>query len=499
MKNYILSLDLGTSGLKMLLCHIDGQHQVDITKDYPTYYPLPGYVEQDPRDWWKAVCEGIPELILKAGIQASDIIAVGVDGIGWTPVMIAQNGQVLGRAALWNDTRATQECLEISRLVDEEHLFKVSGNPNQPYYSTPKIMWYRKHEPERFKQLKCIVSSNSFLVWKLTNHLSQDMSQGYGWAFYDIKHGMWNQKIAEDLGFDLCWMPELLESMQVAGTVSKESSNECGLVTGTPVIAGGLDAACGVLGAGIIDPGPAQEQSGSAGGMSICTDYYCEAPDLIAGRHVIPQRWLVQGGTVGGGGVLKWLSRNLYPEEWTESESDRMAEFNHIIQEISPGSEGVVFLPYMAGERSPIWNPTAKGVYYGLDFSKSRGHLVRAVLEGVAYSLKHNLECAAQYGLIPSELRAVGGASTSSVWMQIKADITGHSIRAVSNPNATAVGCSMLAAVGCGAIKRFDEACERFVSLQPHYFPQNQYRDVYDNGFAQYRILYDHLKNMMKG
>ena len=378
-------------------------------------------------------------------------------------------------------------------------MFAVSGNPVQPYYATPKLMWYRKHEPERFDQLRCVVGSNGYLVWKLTGCFTLDASQGYGWAFYDMAHGIWDQQMAETLGIDLDWMPELCESMHVAGTITSEAARESGLAEGTPVVAGGLDAACGVLGAGVIASGPAQEQSGSAGGMSICTEQYQPAPGLILGRHVVPQRWLVQGGTVGGGGAFRWLTQQLYPADSSTHGVERVEELNQIAAGVPAGADRVIFLPYMAGERSPIWNPYAKGVYYGLDFSKTRAYLVRAVLEGTAYSLRHNLEHAAQCGAVPTELRAVGGASASSLWMQIKADVTGCPIRAVTNADATAIGCMMLAGVGSGVINGFEEACQRFVSLKPLYYPQKENKTTYDQGFEQYKALYQTLKTMMKG
>jgi len=499
MKNYLLAIDQGTSGLKLMLAHQDGQHHLSLSEDYPTYYPAPGFIEQDPRDWWQAVCRGVPELLRRAGVDASDIAAVGVDGVSWMPVMIGTDGKELGRCALWNDTRSTVECDEIRRLVGEDAVLATSGNPVQPYYATPKLMWYRTHEPERFEQLHRVVTANGYLGWKLTGAFAQDASQAYGWAFYSMEHGTWNEAMAEKLGIDLGWLPPLCESMQVIGTVSSHAARECGLAEGTPVVAGGLDAACGVLGAGVISPGPAQEQSGSAGGMSICTDHYMPAPGLILGRHVVPQRWLVQGGTVGGGGVFRWLSQELYPADAQQSGSLRAAEFNRIAAQVPPGSDGALFLPYMAGERSPIWNPAAKGVYYGLDFSKTRAHLVRAALEGTAYSLRHNLEHAKGCGAVSTELRAVGGASASDVWMQIKADITGTPIRAVASADATAIGCLMLAGVGCGIINGFEEACRRFVSLKAPFHPQQQYKETYDQGFEQYKTLYNQLKSMMKG
>ena len=498
MGRYILARDQGTSGLKLMLSDLFGEKRVSHSESYETFYPKEGHIEQDPSHWWEALCRGVPRLLQKAGIAPAEIAAIGVDGISWTPVMVDKEGNTLGRSAIWNDTRSTAECLEIEEKLGKGRAFEISGNPNQPYYTTPKLLWYKKQEPERFLRLHKVLSSNGYLVYKLTGAFSQDASQAYGWCFYDMEKGVWDTAAAEALGIDLDLLPPLCESMDVVGAVTGKAAAECGLAAGIPVVAGGLDAACGVLGAGVIDPGPAQEQSGSAGGMSICIKDYKAAENLIMGRHVVPKRWLLQGGTVGGGGVFSWLRRELYPQGDETANSERTAALTREAESVPCGSEGLLFLPYMAGERSPIWDPRAKGVWYGLDFSKSRGHLIRAAMEGVAYSLRHNLEEAALSGAAPEELRAVGGASASSLWMQMKADITGCPIRAVAGEDATAVGAIMLAAVGAGEIESFEEACRRFVSLKDPYYPDPENRELCKKGFEKYKTIYESLKGAMK-
>ncbi len=270
---------------------------------------------------------------------------------------------------------------------------------------------------------------------------------------------------------------------------------------GTPVVAGGLDAACGTLGAGVIHPGETQEQGGQAGGMSICMDTYKADPRLILGYHVVPNQWLLQGGTTGGGGVMRWVEREFADYERQMQESTGISsldQLNLIAENVEPGSGGVVFLPYMAGERSPIWNPDAKGVFYGLDFSKTRGHMVRACMEGVALSLRHNLETAEEAGAKVEVLRAMGGSANSLLWTQIKSDITGKKIIVPSSDTATTLGAAILAGVGVGFYKDYEEAVVLTVKETRIHEPNPKNREVYDQAYGTYRNLYDSLKKLMR-
>jgi xylulokinase len=269
--------------------------------------------------------------------------------------------------------------------------------------------------------------------------------------------------------------------------VTKEAAALTGLKAGTPVVAGGLDAACGALGAGVYKAGQTQEQGGQAGGMSICTDKALAHKKLILGTHVVPGLWLLQGGTVGGGGTLKWFRQELGKDL---SFDDLTAE----AEKTPAGSDGVVFLPYMAGERSPIWNPDAKGVFYGLSFDKTRGHMIRALLEGVAFSLEHNLRTAAETGVRVDTLNAMGGASNSVLWTQIKADVTGKTIQVPASDTATTLGAAILAGVGCGIYAGYEEAVTRTIRITRTQTPNPENRKVYDRSMELYLTLYENLK-----
>lgn len=500
--NYLMGIDLGTSACKLALFREDGSVARQAARAYPVLYPRPGWAEQDPEVWWEAVVDAICELLADGQIAPGEVAGIGVDGQSWSAIPVDGQGQVLHNTPIWMDTRAGEECAWALERVDGRALFELSGNPLQPAYTLPKILWYQRHAPQVYQRCDKILQSNSFIVYRLTGALTQDLSQGYGLQCFDMLRGRWDETMARALGIDPGLLPELAACHQVVGGVSRQAARRTGLIEGTPVVAGGLDAACGTLGAGVIHPGETQEQGGQAGGMSICLDRMCADERLILGRHVTPEKWLLQGGTVGGGGVLKWLSEQCCAADAERAQAVGRGVFEEMSERagaVSPGSEGVVFLPYMAGERSPIWDPQAKGVFYGLDFSKTRAHMIRAAMEGVAYSLRHNLEVAAQAGARVEALHAMGGAANSPVWTQIKADVTGCEIAVPASDTATTLGAALLAGVGTGMYAGFEEAVAATVSIRRRYSPNRANAPVYDQGYATYRELYRSLQHIMRG
>lgn len=501
MGQLLLGIDIGTSACKIAVFEKNGTVIAAGTGDYPVYYPQPGWAEQNPDEWWAAVCETIKTLLERNHIDAQEIAGVGIDGQSWSAIPIDQEGNVLANTPIWMDTRAQDICDRINREIGEENIFALTGNSLQPSYTTAKILWYKENLPQMYENIDKILQSNAFIAYRLTDALSHDMSQGYGVHCYDMKNGCWNDEMCEKMGIPRSFLPELVPSHQVVGTVTPKAAKKTGLAVGTPVVAGGLDAACGTLGAGVIHVGETQEQGGQAGGMSICIEEYAADPRLIMGAHVVPGQWLLQGGTVGGGGVMRWFEKEFagYEREIADRVGkSSLDQLNEIAQETPPGSDGVVFLPYMAGERSPIWDPNAKGVYYGLDFNKTKGHMVRAAMEGVAFSLKHNLDIAEDTGAKVEELRAMGGSANSLLWTQIKSDITGKPIVVPSSDTATTLGAVILAGVGVGVYKDFEEAVHMTVKLTRRHEPDMEKHRLYQKNYEMYLELYESLKSLMR-
>lgn len=486
-KRLLLGIDLGTSACKAAVFDEDGTVLAQSAQPYPVYYPRPGWAEQDPEEWWEAICLGIREVLSAEGVRPENICGIGVDGQSWSAIPVDRQGEVLAHTPIWMDTRARDICTRVKEEIGEDRIFRTAGNDFLPGYSTPKMLWFKEEHPEIFEKTWKFLQSNSYIVWKLTGVMSQDLSQGYGIHFFDMEHLCYDEALAEELGLSVDLMPPLYPCDRVVGTVGKEAARLTGLREGTPVVAGGLDAACGTLGAGVYRAGETQEQGGQAGGMSICMEKAAAHKKLILSPHVVPGKWLLQGGSVGGGGALKWFRQEFGPDITFD-------ELTQEAEQIPPGAEGVIFLPYMAGERSPIWDPDAKGVFYGLSFNKTRGHMIRAVLEGVAFSLEHNLRTAGEAGVQAGALNAMGGASNSRLWTQIKADVTGKTIRVPASDTATTLGAALLAGTGCGIYKDYEEAVNRTIAITRIQEPDEANHRIYRRYMELYLELYEDLK-----
>lgn len=500
MKQYLLGIDIGTSACKTAVFDENGTVIASGTGDYQVYYPKPGWAEQNPEEWWAAVCKAVRQTLEKGKIQPGEIAGIGIDGQSWSAIPIDKDGQVLCNTPIWMDTRAADICREVSAKIGEDNIFEVCGNPFKPSYTTPKILWYQKNMPQVYQHTYKILQSNSYIAFKLTGKYTQELTQGYGLHCFNMRKGIWDTDMCREMGISPDILPDIYASHAVIGKVTAKAAAECGLLEGIPVTAGALDAACGTLGAGVCHPGETQEQGGQAGGMSICLDTCQADPRLILSYHAVPGQWILQGGTVGGGGVMRWMEKEFADYErikGQETGKSSLVLLNEIAEKVAPGSDGVVFLPYMSGERTPIWDPNAKGVFYGLDFSKTKGHFVRAAMEGVALSVRHNLDVAYEAGASVSELRAMGGSANSFLWTQIKADVTGKKIVVPSSDTATTLGAVILAGVGIGMYSSFEEAVNKTVVIKREHEPNQDNREVYDKNYAVYLELYKQLKDIM--
>lgn len=500
-KPYLMGIDIGTSACKVAVFNREGTVIAAANGDYPVYYPKEGWVEQNPEEWWTAVCSATRKIFNHGQVRPEQIAGVGIDGQSWSAIAIDKDGKVLTNNPIWMDTRAQSICDRLNDEIGADSIFQVAGNSLQPAYSTAKVLWYKENLPEIYDKIYKILQSNSYIAYCLTGAITHDLSQGYGMHCFDMRTCTWDYDMCDKLGIPRSFLPELVPSDQVVGTVHEKAAAESGLAVGTPVVAGGLDAACGTLGAGVIHPGETQEQGGQAGGMSICIDEYKADPRLILSPHVVPGQWILQGGTVGGGGVMRWFEREFADYERSMKEvtgKSSLVQLNEIAEKVPAGSDGVVFLPYMSGERSPIWNPYAKGVFYGLDYSKTKGHMVRACMEGVAFSLRHNLEIAEEAGADAAVLRAMGGSANSLLWTQIKSDVTGKPIVVPSSDTATTLGAVILAGIGVGFYDSYEEAVRLTVKETRRHEPNPENKAVYDKDYETYLALYESLKGLMK-
>ncbi len=492
MENLLLGIDIGTSACKVAVFREDGKVLASASGQYAVYYPRSGWAEQDADEWWEKIVGAIKEVIAFPGVSAEKIRCIGIDGQSWSAIPVDREGNALARTPIWMDTRARFICERVKKELGEDTVFNVAGNDFLPSYSAPKMIWFKENYPEIHAKTYKYLQSNSYIAYKLTGKFSQDKSQLYGIQFFSLHKMDYDRELAAAMGLSADFVPEIYDCDAVIGTVTSAAAALTGLKEGTPVVAGGLDAACGTLGAGVYKPGQTQEQGGQAGGMSICTDRSLAHKSLILSTHVVPGRYLLQGGSVGGGGVLKWFRQELARDKSFD-------EITAEAENIPAGAEGVIFLPYMAGERSPIWDPDAKGVYYGLSYDKTRGHMIRATLESVAFSLEHNMRIAESVGATAETLNAMGGAANSVLWTQIKADVTGKKFVVPMSDTATTLGAAILAGIGCGVYGSYEEAVNKTIRITRVHEPDMDKHEQYRKYMELYLKLYEVLKDTFAG
>ena len=498
-KTRLLGIDIGTSACKTALFDIRGNIAASASEGYPLRRPAPGFAEQDPEDWWRAVCLTVRRCIEESGTRPSDIAGIGVDGHSWSAIAMAGD-RVLCPDPIWMDVRSAEICERMPAEL-KERLFSVSGNPLTANYVTGKLLWYRENLPDVWKKTEYLLSSEGYINYRLTGSVTWCRGEGYGIHCYNIAKGVWDRSVCADLGLRTDILPELFDGCDIIGRVTKEAAAATGLSAGTPVVAGTVDSAAAALGAGVVRPGETQEQGGQSGGMSICEEGPYADPRLILCSHAVPGLWLLQGGTVGGGGVIKWSS-----EQFGRYEAERAsvsglsvpAQFDIEAEKAPPGSDGLIFLPYMAGERTPVWDPDAKGVFFGIDYTKTRAHFLRAAMEGVAYSLLHNLETAAECGAKITELRSTGGSANSRFWTQMKCDMTGIPVSVPNSDNGANLGSAILAGVGTGVFASFEEAVASTVREKRRHDPAPGMKEFYRAGYEKYLEIYERLKSLMR-
>jgi xylulokinase len=398
------------------------------------------------------------------------------------------------------DRRAEAEAAWLRSLPEADYLVGLTGNPLDPAYITPKLVWLRRHHPAVFAATHRFLTCTGYIVQQFCGEFTCDLTQGYSFHLFDMVHDRWDARAAALLGVPLEKLPPLHRSTDVVGGVSGPAAATTGLRPGTPIIAGAVDAAAGALGAGVARVGQAADQGGTAFGMMLCVDRFIVEPRLILSRHIVPERYLFQGGTVGGG-VLRWFWDTLgpWPDGENQAEGSPYETMTQLAAEAPPGANGLLFLPYMAGERTPLWNSTARGVFAGLTYATSRGDMVRALMEGCAFAVYHAIVVAREHDAPLTEWLGTGGAARSALWCQIKADISGLPFtvarRVDGQPGDNTLALAVMAAQAAGycddIVARIDEVlCDRVV-----YEPAADQHELYQELFQTYLSVGQHLQS----
>jgi xylulokinase len=489
---YIVTVDNGTSSTKTVLWTAAGVPVAEAERAYSLHRPHPLWAEIDANVWWEAACHTIREVLARGGVDGRQVVGVGVDGIGWTLLPVDRECNPLAPAMIWLDRRAEEEAAWLRSLEQAGELVDLAANPLDSAYITPKLLWLKTHRPEVFAATHKFLTASGFIVGRLTGEFSCDFTQAYGYHFFDLRRERWDTQAAELIGVPLDKLPPLRACTDIAGGITAAAADVTGLAVGTPVIVGCLDAAAGALGAGVTRLGLTMDQGGQAGGMALSVERVTVDPRLIFSHHVLPGQYLLQSGTVGGGS-LGWFRDVLGQVEGSaaaEAGGNVFESFSKQVAYTEPGAGGLIFIPYMAGERTPIWSSTARGVFFGLSYATTRGDILRAIMEGCAFAVYDNLKIAEEKGVTMREWLGSGGATRSAEWCQIKADVTGRPFvvarRADGREGGHTLGLFALAAYAVGLHNDIGGCVEQLLPQRQVFEPSPERHRLYDELFGVY-------------
>ena len=482
-----LGLDIGTSSVKSILINVDGSVAAVATAPLSIDTPQPGWAEQDPETWWAASRVAIRGVLAQRGDGGMRVAAVGISGQMHSSVFLDRAGAVIRPALLWSDGRTTAECHEIvTRAGGETHLRKWVCNPALEGFTLPKVLWLRNHEPAAFARLATVLLAKDFVRLRLTGTVATEPSDASGTLMFDPAHMRWSREILDAVGLAPSLLPDVGGSSEVLGRVTEEAAAVTGLAAGTPVVGGGADNACGAAGVGAITPGEAVSSWGTSGTVLAPTAQPCVDPKLRAHTfcHVAPDVWYVMGVVLSAGGAFAWYG-DLCARDLPDS--DRDAQLVEEAATVPPGADGVTFLPYLQGERTPHRDASLRAAFTGLSLAHSRAHKTRAVLEGVCFALRDSLSILRELGLAPDHLLLTGGGAKSAFIRQLQADVFGLPVTTVNREEGGSYGAALLAAVGAGAFPDLKTAAQRTLTRQPPKPPNPEIHRTYEPIYDRFR------------
>ncbi len=487
---YFLGIDTSTTSSKALLIDEYGEVIAVASNPHTLQTPKPLWSEQSPHEWWDAVSASIKSVLEKAGIGGEEVAAVGLTGQMHGLVLLDEVGNVLRPAILWNDQRTQSQCDEIHQIIGKEKFIQITGNVALTGFTAPKILWVKENEPEVFAKAKHVLLPKDYVRLKLTGEYAMDKADGAGTVLFDLKVRDWSDEVLAALDIPRAWMPHTFEGTETTGYVTEEAAMLTGLKVGTPVVAGGGDQAAGAVGVGAVEPGIIGLTVGTSGVVFATTPSALIEPEgrLHAFCHAVPGMWHFMGVMLSAAGSLQWYRDTLAPN----------VSFDDLLKEaesIPAGSEGLQFLPYLSGERTPHPDPLARGAFIGLTLRHSRAHMTRAVLEGVAFGLKDSFTLIQNAGLGEiTQVRGSGGGTKGALWRQIMASVLNAELVTVNTTEGGAYGAALLAGVGAGAWNDVVSACSDAVRITGSTQPDASQVDVYQKAYELYQGLYPQLK-----
>lgn len=488
---YFLGIDASTTGVKALLVDETGSVVSTATTEIPLSTPRPLWSEQDPADWWRGAANSVRQVLAETG-SGQEVAAVGLTGQMHGLTILDEAGQVLRPALLWNDQRTGAQCDEIRQRLGKKRLIELTGNDALTGFTAPKILWVRENEPETYARIRHILLPKDYVRFRLTGAYATDRAGAAGTLLLDIKSRDWSREVLEALDIPAEWLPPTHEGPQVTSRISDEAAAATGLKTGTPVVAGGGDQAAQAVGVGAVQPGIIALTLGTSGVVfaSAAEPFIEPEGRLHAFCHAVPNRWHMMGVMLSAAGSLRWYRDTLAPGLDYDTLLTPAAQ-------VPAGSEGLLFLPYLTGERTPHPDPLARGAFAGLTVRHSQPHMTRAVLEGVAFGLRDSFELMKSAGLTDiKQVRVSGGGAKSPLWRQILADVLNVELVTVNTTEGAAYGAALLAGVGAGAWPDVDTACQASVHITGSNPPQVEVASKYEQSYNLYRQLYPALKEI---
>jgi len=483
MQELLLGVDVGTTATKAVLVDSSGHIISQGRAEYPTKYLQAGWVEQDPNDYWLSFCQAVE--IAQAGASGAKISGIAISAQAPTLIAVDANGDPVRNAMIWMDRRAQAEADQLARQFS--NISQLTGNRADPYYVAAKIKWFIKNEPANYQKTKHFLQIPGYLNYKLTGKFGIDSAHASLLQLRGADNLNWAADVMKFVGVTEDKFPQIANSIVLQGEVL--SNNQSKITAGTPVYFGSVDGCSAALEAGVIDPGVVAEMTGTSTVLLMPTDGNNFNDAFVAIEHAIAGRQLRLGAMVASGASVAWLQQNILKGEQSVEQLSKDA------QEVAPGSEGLIFLPYMMGERSPIWHTNARGVFFGLSLTTTPAMMFRAVLEGTAFALAHNVEIGKASGIKIDEIRSIGGGSKSGLWNQIKADVLGMPIAVLEDSVGAAVGDAYLAGMGVGLFKDIRQTLKTNVKIEARFVPDQKVHSYYQERYARFRSLYESIKD----
>lgn len=503
MARYLAAIDAGTGGCRTVIFDENGTEVSLAYREYGIFQPSPTRVEQNASEWWNAVCRTSREAIRKSKINTKDIAGISVTNQRETIVPVDKKGTPLRNAIVWQDRRAVKECDWLRGNAGPDAIYRTTGLAIDPYFSLPKIMWVRKHERKNFDRAHRFLLVHDFIIHKLCGEFLTDWSNASRTMLFDINKSAWSDEISELTKIPLEKMPDAKPSGSFAGRLSEQSAHATGFAERTPVITGGGDQQCAALGVGVVEKGKVKATTGTGTFILAHLEKPLREPErrLLCSCHAVPKKWVFEASIFTTGVVYRWFRDNLAQGEIREAEKrgiDAYELINKLVQSAPIGSNGLLLLPHFVGAGAPYWNPDARGVLFGLTLKNRREDIARAIVEGVCFEIRKNLEIMERLGIKIDELRITGGATRSPVWNQIQADVYGKPVIRGASGEATALGAAMLAGAGSGVHRGIKEACENMLRVQKKWVPDKNSHKKYSELFALHKKLYDAIEPAYK-